>query len=63
MPLEGQVGVVFNTSVVKHSVHESARCWSRRINREHRFAYRISRSGGEDQRYIILQARFHYNKG
>jgi toxin YoeB len=35
--------------------YELAKCWSRRINREHRIVYRVSAD-----RIVFLQARYHY---
>ncbi len=35
--------------------HVLARCWSRRINEEHRLVYLVD---GED--LVVLQARYHY---
>lgn len=37
-------------------------CWSRRINREHRLVYTIKGKKDEDQKCIILQCRYHYDK-
>ena len=34
--------------------------WSRRITQEHRLVYRISGKKGDDQKYSIIQRRFHY---
>jgi len=39
--------------------HEFKGCWSRRINREHRLVYQILGKRGVDQKYIILQCRYH----
>lgn len=36
--------------------------WSRRINQEHRLVYKVQGKKGLDQKCIILQCRFHYNK-
>lgn len=35
--------------------------WSRRINQEHRFVYRLVGVRGRDQRLEIVQCRFHYD--
>jgi toxin YoeB len=35
--------------------HQLAGWWSRRIDREHRFVYRV-----EGERCIVLSCRFHY---
>lgn len=35
--------------------HQLAGWWSRRIDREHRFVYRV-----EGERCILLSCRFHY---
>ena len=35
--------------------HKAAGTWSRRLNKEHRFVYRV-----HDQRIEFLQARYHY---
>jgi toxin YoeB len=37
-------------------------CWSRRINREHRIVYRIEGKKGVNQKCVILQCRYHYEK-
>ena len=42
--------------------HEFKGCWSRRITREHRLVYRIIGKRGRDQRCMILQCRYHYDK-
>ncbi len=42
--------------------HEFKGCWSRRINLEHRLVYRIEGKRGKDQKCIILQCRYHYDK-
>jgi toxin YoeB len=34
--------------------------WSRRVNGEHRFVYRVSGKKGIDQKCTIIQCRFHY---
>jgi toxin YoeB len=39
---------------------EMAGLWSRRIDKEHRFVYRMVGKRGKDQRLEILQCRFHY---
>ena len=36
--------------------------WSRRITGEHRIVYKVSGTKGVDQRCIIVQCRFHYDK-
>jgi len=36
--------------------------WSRRITGEHRLVYRVSGKKGVDQKCIIIQCRFHYDK-
>ncbi len=36
--------------------------WSRRITNEHRLVYKVTGSKGVDQRCIIIQCRFHYDK-
>lgn len=36
--------------------HALSGAWSRRINEEHRLVYLV-----EDQDFVILQARFHYD--
>ena len=35
--------------------------WSRRITSEHRIVYKVSGTKGVDQKYVILQCRFHYD--
>ncbi|NOQ75177.1 MAG: Txe/YoeB family addiction module toxin [Crocinitomix sp.] len=35
--------------------------WSRRITKEHRLVYKISGKKGVDQKYSIVQCRFHYD--
>ena len=35
--------------------HELKRCWSRRINDEHRLVYKVT-----DESLIILSCRYHY---
>ena len=42
--------------------HEFKGCWSRRINREHRLVYKIVDKKKIDQKCIILQSRYHYEK-
>ncbi len=42
--------------------HDYKGCWSRRINSEHRLVYKITEESGENQKCIILQCRFHYDK-
>lgn len=37
--------------------HQLAGCWSRRIDREHRFVYRVA-----GERCTVLSCRFHYDK-
>ncbi|HOY12349.1 MAG TPA: Txe/YoeB family addiction module toxin [Saprospiraceae bacterium] len=37
-------------------------CWSRRINREHRLVYIVEGIKGENQKYTLLQCRYHYGK-
>lgn len=39
---------------------DMAGLWSRRIDKEHRFVYRIAGRRGKDQRLEILQCRYHY---
>ena len=34
--------------------------WSRRITGEHRLVYAVEGRRGDDQRMIIVQARYHY---
>jgi len=41
--------------------NEMAGWWSRRINDEHRFVYRV-RGAGADQALEIASCRFHYRK-
>lgn len=36
--------------------------WSRKITGEHRLVYKVSGKKGVDQKCIILQCRFHYDK-
>lgn len=36
--------------------------WSRRISGEHRLVYRIIGAKGLDQKCVIVQCRFHYDK-
>lgn len=42
--------------------HEFKGCWSRRINLEHRLVYKVVGKKGVDQKCIILQCRYHYEK-
>jgi len=42
--------------------YEFKGCWSRRINLEHRIVYKIEGKRGVDQKCIILQCRYHYEK-
>jgi toxin YoeB len=42
--------------------HEFKGCWSRRINREHRLVYKIFGKKKVDQKCIVLQCRYHYDK-
>ena len=35
--------------------------WSRRISGEHRLVYRISGTKGIDQKFTVIQCRFHYD--
>ena len=42
--------------------HEFKGCWSRRITREHRIVYKIAGTKGKDQKCIIIQCRYHYDK-
>lgn len=35
--------------------------WSRRISSENRLVYKISGVKGVDQKYFVLQCRFHYD--
>lgn len=35
--------------------------WSRRITQEHRLVYRVTGGKKEDQRFIIIQCRYHYD--
>jgi len=37
-------------------------CWSRRINREHRLVYIVEGIKEENQKYTLLQCRYHYGK-
>ncbi|MFN3529651.1 MAG: Txe/YoeB family addiction module toxin [Bacteroidia bacterium] len=37
-------------------------CWSRRLNAEHRLVYTLSGAKGADQKCIVLQCRFHYDR-
>lgn len=36
--------------------------WSRKITGEHRLVYKVGGKKGVDQKCIILQCRFHYDK-
>jgi len=42
--------------------YEFKGCWSRRINLEHRLVYKIVGKRGVDQKCIILQCKYHYEK-
>lgn len=42
--------------------HEFKGCWSRRFNLEHRIVYKIQGKRGVDQKCVILQCRYHYEK-
>ena len=42
--------------------YEFKGCWSRRINLEHQFVYKIVGKRGVDQKYVVLQCRYHYEK-
>ena len=42
--------------------HEFKGCWSRRINREHRLVYKLTGKSKYDQKCIVLQCRYHYDK-
>lgn len=42
--------------------YEFKGCWSRRITREHRLVYSLEGKRGKNQRCIIHQCRFHYEK-
>ncbi|MDP2189234.1 MAG: Txe/YoeB family addiction module toxin [Sphingobacteriaceae bacterium] len=37
-------------------------CWSRRLSAEHRLVYLLSGAKGPDQKCIVLQCRFHYDR-
>lgn len=40
--------------------HEFQGCRSRRISFEHRLIYKMEGKKGKNQRFIILQCRYHY---
>ena len=42
--------------------HQLKGYWSRRINGEHRLVYKVLGKKGVDQRCIIIQCEFHYDK-
>ena len=42
--------------------HEFKGYWSRRINKGHRLVYQVSGKRGLDQKCVIIQCRYHYDK-
>ncbi len=42
--------------------HQFNGYWSRRITGEHRLVYAVTGTRGKNQRCIVLQCRFHYEK-
>ena len=41
--------------------HDLKGFWSRRITGEHRLVYKIEGTKGKNQKWYILQCRFHYD--
>ncbi|MCA9921350.1 MAG: type II toxin-antitoxin system YoeB family toxin [Anaerolineales bacterium] len=48
--------VVFNQYCFTHSKVTNFSCWSRGIDREHRFVYQVN-----DEKIRILACRYHYD--